>query len=187
MGPARRRAAIGLVFCAGLVTLRIASVAAQPGPRDPPTGPAVIDAMLRLAEVAPDDVVYDLGCADGRLLIAAARKLGARGVGVDPDPERIKAANGNAQLARLSDRVRFVQGDVLGADVRPATVVVLQIGPELAAGLGPKLRADLRPGVRVVATLPVLGGDWRPERTARVGEREIFLWRVPARDAEAGR
>ena len=187
MASARRLAAIGLVSCVGLAALEIASVAAQPDSRDQPTGPAVIDAMLRLAEVAPDDVVYDLGCGDGRVLITAARKLGARGVGVDPDPGHLGQANENARLARLTDRVRFVRADVLYLDVRAATVVVLQVAPALAARLGPKLRADLQPGARIVATLPVLGDDWRPERTARIGEREIFLWRVPARDAEAGR
>ena len=187
MASARRLVAIGLVLCAGLAILGIASVAAQPDLRDQPTGPAVIDAMLRLAEVAPDDVVYDLGCGDGRVLITAARKLGARGVGVDPDPGHLRQANENARLARLTDRVRFVQADVLDADVRAATVVVIQVAPALAGRLGPKLHADLEPGTRIVSTLQGLGGDWRPERTSRIGEREIFLWRVPPRGAEAGR
>jgi SAM-dependent methyltransferase len=187
MAAARRLAAIGLVICVGLVPLEFASVAAQPDLRDPPTGPAVIDAMLRLAEVAPDDVVYDLGCGDGRVLITAARKLGARGVGVDPDPERIRQANENARLARLTDRVRFVQADVRDVDVRAATVVVLQVTPSLAAGLRPKLIADLQPGARVVSTQPDLDDHWAPERASRIGDREIFLWRAPPRGAEAGR
>jgi SAM-dependent methyltransferase len=183
MRAGRRFAAIGFVLFAALAT-----VAAQPRPdaSDQPTGPAVIDAILRLAEVTPDDVVYDLGCGDGRVLITAARKLGARGVGIDPDPELVRAADWNARLARLTDRVRFVVADLLAADISAANVVMLHVPPEMAVRLRPKLLADLKPGTRVVSPAPGLSGDWRPERTAQIGDREISLWRVPAREPGAG-
>jgi SAM-dependent methyltransferase len=144
----------------------------------------VVDAMLRLAEVRPDDVLYDLGCGDGRIVITAARSFGARGVGIDIDPRRIEEANAAARSAGVSDRVRFAVQDLFQADFSEASVLTLYLFPELNAKLLPKIRAELRPGARVVSHQFRIG-DWVPERIEAVEagtERsEIFLWRVPRR------
>jgi SAM-dependent methyltransferase len=168
----RRRAAIGLVLVAGLAAAQTRSDAPVQ-----PTGPALIDAMLHLAAVTPQDVVYDLGCGDGRLVIAAARKFGARGVGIDIDAGRVGAANWNAQRANVSERVRFVQADPGAADLRDATVIVV------SRSLGPTAQplAGLKPGTRIVSGAAGVGADWPSERTVQIGDRTIRLWRVPAR------
>lgn len=144
----------------------------------------VVDAMLRLAEVRSDDVLYDLGCGDGRIVITAARSFGARGVGIDIDPRRIEEANAAARSAGVSDRVRFAVQDLFQADFSEASVLTLYLFPELNAKLLPKIRAEMRPGTRVVSHQFRIG-DWVPERTEAVEagtERsEIFLWRVPRR------
>lgn len=144
----------------------------------------VVDAMLRLAEVRPDDVLYDLGCGDGRIVITAARSFGARGVGIDIDPRRIEEANAAARSAGVSDRVRFAVQDLFQTDFSQASVLTLYLFPELNAKLLPKIRAEMRPGARVVSHQFRIG-DWVPERIEAVEagtERsEIFLWRVPRR------
>jgi ubiquinone/menaquinone biosynthesis C-methylase UbiE len=114
-----------------------------------PTDPSIVNAMLTLAGVTRDDVVYDLGCGDGRIVIAAAKEFGARGVGVDLDPRRIQEARAHADRAGVGDRVTFRVEDVLDADIRNATVVTLFLSPELNARLRPKLLSELRP-VRVL-------------------------------------
>jgi ribosomal protein L11 methylase PrmA len=147
-----------------------------------PSAPAVIEAMLDVAQVGPGDVVYDLGCGEGEIVIAAARR-GARGVGVDVDPERIVNARRNAALAGVTDRVRFVEQDLFATDVSSATVVTLYLGPELNRRLRPKLLRELRPGTRIVSHDFSLG-DWPPERTVSVPGvpgHQVLLWRVPAR------
>jgi cyclopropane fatty-acyl-phospholipid synthase-like methyltransferase len=149
-----------------------------------PTPQPVVDAMLRLASVRHDDIVYDLGCGDGRIVITAAREFGARGVGIDIDPRRIGEANAAARRAGVSGRVRFVVQDLFSADFSEATVMMLYLLPELNAKLLPKIRADLRPGARVVSHQFHMG-DWQPERieTAWSGNRDhaLFLWVVPPR------
>lgn len=129
-----------------------------------PTAPAVVTAMLELAGVGPDDVVYDLGCGDGRIVIAAAREFGARGVGVDLDPQRVREARAHADRAGVGDRVTFRVEDVFETDIRNATVVTLFLSPELNARLRPKLVGELRPGTRIVSHRYGIA-DWAPERT----------------------
>ena len=143
--------------------------------------------MLELSSVGPDDVVYDLGCGDGEIVVAAARR-GARGVGVDIDPERIANARRDAARAGVTDRVTFIEQDLFVTDVSPATVVTLYLLPELNERLRPKLLRELRPGTRVVSHDFGMG-DWAPERgievpLARV--HRVFLWRIPARASWRG-
>jgi precorrin-6B methylase 2 len=144
-----------------------------------PTMPEIVDQMLRLANVGRDDVVYDLGCGDGRLVIAAVKKFGAkRGVGVDIDPERIKESDENARAAGVADRVKFIEQDLFKADIREATVVTLYLLPDVNLRLRPKLWAELRPGTRVVSNAFDMG-DWKYERVAFVGENPIYFWTIP--------
>jgi SAM-dependent methyltransferase len=148
-----------------------------------PTPPEVVRAMVQLAAVTPGDVVYDLGCGDGRIVIEAA-KLGARGVGVDLDPQRIREARANARAAGVEDAVDFRVGDLFAADVRPATVVMLFLWPEVNLRLRPKLLAELRPGARVVSHWHDMG-DWKPEKTIDVSGRKVHLWIIPERGGRA--
>ena len=142
----------------------------------------IVNAMLTLAGVTRDDVVYDLGCGDGRIVIAAAKEFGARGVGVDLDPQRIREAQANAVRAGVADRVTFRVEDVFDTDIQSATVVTLFLSPELNARLRPKLTSQLKAGSRIVSHRYGIG-DWMPERTVTLSVREtrnhIFLWRVP--------
>jgi len=142
----------------------------------------IVKAMLTLGGVTPDDVVYDLGCGDGRIVIAAAKEFGARGVGVDLDPQRIREAQANAVRAGVAERVAFRVQDIFDTDIRPATVVTLFLSPELNARLRPRLTSELRPGSRIVSHRYGIG-DWAPERTVTLSVRgirnHIFLWRVP--------
>jgi SAM-dependent methyltransferase len=139
----------------------------------------VVEAMLKLAQVGPNDVVYDLGCGDGRFVIAAAREFGARGVGVDIDPARIAEANAAAQDEGVADRVRFVQQDLFTVDLSPATVVTLFLLPELNDRLAPTLKRELRPGARVVSHRWSIRG-WPPDESIVVDVDEVrheaFLW-----------
>lgn len=157
---------------------------AQVAPRTPdifyvPTPQEVVDAMLKLAKVTQNDVVYDLGCGDGRIVVTAAQ-MGARGVGIDIDPQRVDEANANVTAAGVNSRVRILQGDLFEADIREATVVTLYLLSTLNQKLRPKLLADLKPGTRIVSHAFDMG-DWKPEQTMKVGGTTIYLWRVPAR------
>ena len=142
----------------------------------------IVNAMLTLAGVTRDDVVYDLGCGDGRIVIAAAKEFGARGVGVDLDPRRIREAQANAVRAGVADRVTFRVEDVFDTDIQSATVVTLFLSPELNARLRPKLTSQLKAGSRIVSHRYGIG-DWVPEKTRTVTVSEtrnhVFLWRVP--------
>jgi cyclopropane fatty-acyl-phospholipid synthase-like methyltransferase len=148
-----------------------------------PTPWPVVDAMLRLAAVRKDDVVYDLGCGDGRIVISAARYFGARGVGVDIDPRLIEEANAAARAAGVSQRARFAVQDLFTTDFSEATVITLFLYPDMNARLLPKFRSDLRPGTRIVSHQFRIG-DWQPARieAARFANRSypIFLWVVPS-------
>jgi SAM-dependent methyltransferase len=139
----------------------------------------VVEAMLTLARVGPADVVYDLGCGDGRFVIAAAQTFGARGVGVDIDPARIADANAAAQREGVADRVRFLQQDLFSVDLSPATVVTLFLLPELNDRLAPKLRRELRAGARIVSHRWTIRG-WPPDEAIVVDVEEVrheaFLW-----------
>lgn len=144
------------------------------------TPPEVIDRMLTLAGVGKGDTLFDLGCGDGRIVIEAARRFGAHGVGVDINPERILEARENARRAGVSRLVEFREQDVFDTDLRPATVVTIYLLPALHLALRPKLLGELRPGARVVAHSFHMG-DWKPERQLDFGGTRIFCWTVPAR------
>jgi len=143
-----------------------------------PTPQPVVDAMLELAAVKATDVVYDLGSGDGRIVITAAKKYGARGVGVELDPELVKQAQQNAVTAGVADRVRFVTKDLFATDLKPATVVTLYLLQSLNERLRPKLVRELRPGARVVSHVFNMGPEWPAERTATVNASRIFLWSI---------
>jgi precorrin-6B methylase 2 len=157
-------------------TLRGPDVIFVPTPND------VVSAMLRLAGVSKKDTVYDLGCGDGRIVITAAQKYGARGVGIDIDPERVKEATENTRKAGVADRVKIIRGDLFEADISAATVVTLYLLTDLNLKLRPKLMKELKPGTRVVSHAFTMG-DWKPERTEEVGGTTVYLWRIPARQA----
>jgi ribosomal protein L11 methylase PrmA len=144
-----------------------------------PTPEKVVAGMLELARVGPRDVVYDLGSGDGRIVIAAAKK-GARGVGVDIDPERIREARDNARKANVFHMVEFREGDLFKADIGDATVVTIYLLSGINLKLRPKLLADLRPGTRIVSHGFDMG-DWKPAATQRVGSSTLYLWVVPER------
>lgn len=146
-----------------------------------PTSNAVVQAMLRLAGVKGGDVVYDLGCGDGRIVIAAVREFGAaRGVGIDISPARIKDAKENAEKAGIADRTRFIESDFFTADIKDATVVTLYLLTSVNERLRPKLLAELKPGPRVVSNTFSMG-DWKPDQVEEIDGRRIMLWTVPAR------
>ena len=147
-----------------------------------PTPDEVVDAMLKVAGVQSGDVVYDLGCGDGRLVVAAA-KLGARGVGIDIDPQRVKEANENVQKNGVGDRVGILNQDLFTTDISEATVVTLYLLPSLNLKLRPKLWRELRPGSRVVSHAFDMG-DWKPEQTLDVDGRTVYFWVIPSDAAE---
>jgi cyclopropane fatty-acyl-phospholipid synthase-like methyltransferase len=135
--------------------------------------------MLELAKVGRDDTVYDLGCGDGRILIAAARDYGARGVGIEIDPELVRVARENARKAGVSDKVEIRQGNMFEVDLSGATVVALYLLEHLNLRLRPRLQRELRPGARVVSH--VFGmGDWKPDRQEMVDGRPVYVWTIGA-------
>ena len=147
-----------------------------------PTPYDVVNRMLELAEVTRDDVVYDLGCGDGRIVITAAERFGARGVGIDYDPERIAEANANAARRGVQDLVTFVRQDAMQADVSEATVVTLYLLSSSNRKLRPILTRQLRPGARIVSHAFRMG-DWRPDVTQEFEDergtpRTLHLWRA---------
>ena len=143
-----------------------------------PTPHAVVAPMLRLAGVSRTDVIYDLGAADGRIVIAAARDHGARGVGIELNGRMIERARCNAREADMERLVEFRQEDLFLADLRQATVVTLFLFPELNRRLLPKLLAELRPGTRIVSHRFGIG-DWAPERTLEAEGHPLLFWTVP--------
>ena len=135
--------------------------------------------MLELAVVGPQDVVYDLGCGDGRIVIEAARRYAARGVCVDIDPERITEARANAAAAGVLERISFRQENLLATELAGASVVMLFLSPDMNLKIRPRLERELAAGARIVSHWHRMG-DWRPERTRYVSDgsrtREVFLW-----------
>jgi len=138
----------------------------------------IVEEMLKMAEVTRNDIVYDLGCGDGRFVITAARKYGARGVGIDIDPQRILESQRNARRAGVTDKVQFKEGDLFETDIREATLVVLYLLPELNLELRPKLLKELRPGARVLSYEFDMY-DWLPDRMGRWGGNKYFYWIIP--------
>lgn len=145
-----------------------------------PTPETVVEKMLELAQVGPEDVVYDLGSGDGRIVITAAKKYGARGLGVDIDPELIKQARENANNAGVSDRVEFREGNLFEMDLSNASVVTLYLLQSLNMKLRPKLLAELKPGTRIVSHSFDMG-DWKPLQEVEIEGRKIYYWIAPAK------
>ena len=150
----------------------------QPDVRYEPSTPAQSEAMLKLAKVSKTDTVYDLGCGDGRIPIMAAKNFGARAIGIDIDPQRIRESVENARKAGVTGKVEFRNDDLFTADIHDATVVTLFLYDWINLKLRPKLLAELRPGTRVVSHYHDMG-EWKPEKTIEVGGHKIFLWTIP--------
>ena len=147
------------------------------------TSQRVVNRMLEAADVTREDVVFDLGSGDGRIPITAAEKFGARGVGVEIDPELVAEARKKAEEAGVADRVEFRQGDLFQADISEATVVALYLWPEINVKLRPKLLRTLDPGDRIVSH-DFRMGDWEPDRVldlgpGKIGQETVYLWVVP--------
>ena len=142
-----------------------------------PTPNSVIDAMLKLARVTPDDVVYDLGSGNGAIVIRAAEKFGARGVGVEIDSNLVREATKRAQKRGVGGMVSFVQTDLFRADISNATVVALYLSASTNRRLAPKLMRELKPGTRVVSHRFDMY-DWRPDQRIKAGGRDVFLWTI---------
>ena len=190
-----RRSLVG--FCTFAVFGLAIAPAQNSQPRKPldvpyvPTTEEAVAAMLKLAEVKSSDTVYDLGCGDGRIVVAAAKNYGAHGVGVDIDPQRISEANANAKRAGVDKLVRFEENDLFQADIKEASVVTLFLLSSVNLKLKPKLLADLKPGTRIVSNTFDMG-DWKPEKEFTVPNTDddtflshrLYLWVVPARDSK---
>jgi predicted RNA methylase len=143
-----------------------------------PTPQEVVDAMLKLANVTSKDVVYDLGCGDGRIPVTAAKNFGARGVGIDIDPQRIKEANENVKTSGVGDKVKIVNADLFETNLSEATVVTLYLLPSLNIKLMPKLQKELRNGTRIVSHSFDMGAEWPAEKTEEVNGRRIYYWTI---------
>src|SRR5437867_6211133 len=178
-----------------IAVLSITAVAAQTAQpkRQPdvpyvPTTEQAVQAMLKLADVKKTDFVYDLGCGDGRIVIAAAKDFGARGVGIDINPVRIAEAKENAKKAGVENLVRFEENDLFQADIHGASVVTIFLLPDINLKLRPKLLKELKPGTRLVSNTFDMG-DWKADNEATVGPEDqesflshkLFLWIIPER------
>ena len=187
--PSRRRFCVSLALAAPGWTLAQTNLVTSDGaPVRTIEVPFVVTpndtvrAMLELAEVKADDVVYDLGCGDGRIVIAAAKLRGARGVGVEIDDKLVETARVDVQRAGLQDRVRIEQGDLFEMDFHDATVVMLYLSESINQRLWPKFVRELKPGARIVSHKFAMG-ERAPERTVAVGGNNLYLWRTPAAGA----
>jgi cyclopropane fatty-acyl-phospholipid synthase-like methyltransferase len=162
----------------GLLLAAIALVAPQtPDIHFVPTPAGIVDAMLRLAHVTGDDVVVDLGSGDGRIVIAAAKQYGARGIGVELDGGLVKQARDRARKAGVGDRVTFIQGDLFKADLSKATVVMLYLSFSVNRRLESKLMSELKPGARVVSHRFVMA-DWPADQEVKVERTQLYLWTI---------
>jgi SAM-dependent methyltransferase len=175
-----------------LLTAFSAVAGAQPAPkrapdvRYEPSSPEIVKQMLAMAGVHKGDIVYDLGCGDGRIVVTAAKEFGARGVGIDIDPQRIAEAEANAKQAGVTRLVKFRNEDLFEAEFKEATVVTLYLWPWINLKLKPRLLKELRPGTRIVSHYHDMG-DWPAEKQVELEGHMIYLWTVPARGQEAGR
>jgi Methyltransferase domain len=184
----RLRVALAIVLAASLPALSTVAQPLKPLEKEPevpyvPTHEKVVAEMLKVAKVGKNDVLYDLGSGDGRIVITAAKQFGTRGVGVDIDPARVTEARENAKKAGVTDKVKFLQQDLFETDIREATVVTLYLLPEVNLRLRPKLLSDLKPGTRVVSHNYDMG-DWAPLKTLTLKvpqEHTIYYWVVPPR------
>ena len=172
MKPIKQALLVGVLASFGCGTIPGRDVRYEPTPMP------IVRALLELAEVGPQDLVYDLGSGDGRIPITAAKDFGARGVGIEIDPALVAQAQANAREAGVADKVEFRLANMYQADVRSATVVTLFLHPGPNLKLREKLRSDLQPGSRVVSYVWDMGG-WTPADVRRVNEHQVFLWRIP--------
>jgi ribosomal protein L11 methylase PrmA len=178
-----RSVALLVMLSLASVPSAVAQTATQETPRRPdviyvPTPDDVVEAMLQVANVTKDDIVYDLGCGDGRIPVTAARKYGARGICIDIDPQRIKEANENVQKHGVGDKVTVMNADLFATDISEATVVTLYLLPSLNVKLMPKLMRELKPGTRIVSHAFDMG-DWKPEKELDVNGRKVYFWTIP--------
>jgi Methyltransferase domain len=176
--------ALALGFPVGLAAQQTSAARRAPDVHFVPTDTTKVREMLAAAKVTDQDLVYDLGCGDGRFVITAVKKYGARGVCVDIDPVRIKESKSNADTAGVTDRIEFVEGDLFEQDLSKATVITLYLLPSLNQRLRPKLFKELRPGTRVVSNAFDMG-DWKADRTLDVkgfsgSQSYAYLWIIPA-------
>jgi SAM-dependent methyltransferase len=188
---------VRIIALAFAVCAALPAAAQGPGKKDNIAGPyvptpwVIVDEMLKLAGIRADDVVYDLGSGDGRLVITAAKRYGARGVGIELQPELVALANESAKKEGVADRVKFIQGDLFETDIREATVVTLYLLPQFVTRLAPRFRSELRPGTRIVSHDYPLS-PWKPDKDVSmdVEEKEmisgtawthLYYYIVPAR------
>jgi SAM-dependent methyltransferase len=150
-----------------------------------PTPQTVVDRMLEMANVRQGDVVYDLGCGDGRIVITAAKERSASGVGIDLNPIRIAEARGYAKRAGVDDKVKFLVGDLFQANFADATVVTLYLLPEVNRMLRPQLWKQLRIGTRIVSHDFDMGPEWPPEKVEKVGRQTIYYWTITEANKKA--
>jgi hypothetical protein len=175
------RSSVPLAALAALLVAACSPYKAEPT-RDViymPTPPAVVERMLQMADVRSDDILYDLGSGDGRIVIRAAKERGAHGTGVEIDPQLIAESKRNAAAAGVTDKVRFVEADLFTFDFHDATVVTLYLGRSLNVRLRDRILKELAPGTRVVSHAFDMGA-WEPDEKAVVEERDVFSWIVPA-------
>jgi len=172
------RRALCVLFCALAAAFAANATEREPDVNYIPTPQHLVDDMLRLADVQPGDVLYDLGSGDGRIPITAAKRYGIRAVGIDIDPQRIVEANENARAAGVEARVEFREADLFQADFGEATIVTLYLFQDLNLKLRPRLLAMLRPGTRILSHRFDMG-DWPPEKTLTVGDAVVYFWTVP--------
>ena len=177
-----RNKSLAFLTCIALASAAGISISAPPQSLAPyvPTPQPMVEKMLELAQVTSKDVVYDLGCGDGRIVITAAKKYGAHAVGIDIDPERIRESESNAKAAGVEKLVTFKLEDAMKADVSPATVVTLYLLSASNAALRPMLTRQLKPGARIVSHAFDMG-DWKPAKIERVAAeneftRTLYLW-----------
>jgi len=188
----RRTTGVFLALLLALGLFPAVSAAQQAGTLRPPdvifvpTPQEVVDAMLKLAEVHKGDVVYDLGCGDGRTVVTAAKTYGVRAVGIDINPERIADSKANVEKNGVGKLVTIRNEDLFEADIKEASVVTLYLLTSLNIKLRPKLWRELKPGTRIVSHSFDMG-DWKPEKTENIDGRTIYLWRVPANAAAQAR
>lgn len=180
------------MLCVTVLAAQSAKPRREPDVPFVPTTEQAVEAMLKLADVKQSDIVYDLGCGDGRIVVEAAKKFGAHAVGIDINPVRISEAKANAKKAGVEKLVRFEENDLFLADIHEATVVTLFLLPKINLKLLPKLTHDLKPGTRIVSNTFDMG-DWKPQKEIIVGgendiddengglSKRLFLWVVPAR------
>ena len=173
------------VVAAGVFSVTTASAQTAAPTRRPdvifvPTPEAVVEAMLQVANVTKNDVVYDLGCGDGRIPVTAAKKYGARGFCYDIDPQRIKEANENVAKNNVGNLVTVVHADLFETDLSGASVITLYLLPSLNVKLMPKLMKELKPGTRIVSHAFDMG-DWKPEKELDVDGRKVYFWTIPKR------